>query len=58
MATIEQLDLESFITTSFDLVSEPILSIDLLSPINYNVALESYYYNILALESSIYLEEV
>jgi hypothetical protein len=58
MATIEQLDIESFITTSFDLESKPILIIDLLSPINYNVALESYYYNILALESSIYLEEV
>lgn len=58
MATIEQLDLDSFIVPSIELDSQPILAIDLQSHINYNVALFSYFYDILALESSIYLEEV
>lgn len=55
---VEQLNLESFITTQIDLDSKQIQSIDLLSRIQYNVALESYYYDILSLESSIYLEEI
>lgn len=55
---VEQLDLESFINTGFNLDSAPTDTIDLSSHINYNVALESYYYNILALESNIYLEEL
>lgn len=55
---IEKIELESFINTQINLFSKRIETIDLSSIFQYNVALESYYYDILVLESSIYLEEV
>ena len=55
---VEKLYLESFINTSIDLNSIPVINIVLCSNINYGIDLESYIYKIFTIESNIYLEEL